>query len=73
MTPAQLWISYYTMLRNDFVRILRIWSQTLLPPIVTTSLYFVVFGTFIGSKAEIDGMSHFAFGRPFGELYLGNE
>jgi len=32
-----------------------------------------VFGTFIGSKAEIDGMSHFAFGRPFGELHLGNE
>lgn len=50
------------MLRNDFMRIIRIWSQTLLPPIVTTSLYFVVFGTFIGSQlAPIQGLSYIQF------------
>lgn len=50
------------MLRADFVRIMRIWSQTLLPPIVTTSLYFVVFGTFIGSQlAPIQGLSYIQF------------
>lgn len=50
------------MVRNDFVRIIRIWSQTLLPPIVTTSLYFIVFGTFIGSQlAPIHGLSYIQF------------
>jgi len=50
------------MMRNDIVRILRIWSQTLLPPVITTSLYFVVFGTFIGSQlAPIDGYTYIQF------------
>jgi ABC-2 type transport system permease protein len=55
-------IGYYTMARNDFVRIIRIWSQTILPPIVTTSLYFIVFGGFIGSQlAPRDGFSYMSF------------
>lgn len=63
MTPKPSYlIPYYTMLRNDFVRIMRIWSQTLLPPVVTTSLYFIVFGAFIGSQiAPIDGFSYMQF------------
>jgi ABC-2 type transport system permease protein len=62
MTPQKQLTAYYTMLRGDFVRIMRIWSQTLLPPIVTTSLYFIVFGTFIGSQlAPIQGLSYIQF------------
>lgn len=62
MTPQAIWIAYLTMLRNDFVRIIRIWSQTLLPPIVTTTLYFVVFGTFIGSRLPpMQGLSYIQF------------
>lgn len=62
MHKKSLWIPYYTMLRNDFVRIIRIWSQTLLPPVVTTSLYFVVFGAFIGSQiAPINGFTYMQF------------
>lgn len=50
------------MVRNDFMRIVRIWSQTLLPPVVTTSLYFIVFGTFIGSQLQpIQGLSYIQF------------
>jgi len=50
------------MMRREFVRIIRIWSQTLLPPVVTTSLYFVVFGTFIGSQLPpIHGFSYIQF------------
>ncbi len=50
------------MLRGDFIRIVRIWSQTLLPPVVTTTLYFIVFGTFIGSQlAPIQGLSYIQF------------
>ncbi len=57
-----MWISYYTMVRKEFMRMIRIWSQTLLPPIVTTSLYFIVFGSFIGSQlASIHGFSYMQF------------
>jgi ABC-2 type transport system permease protein len=56
---------YLTMLRKEVVRIFRIWSQTLLPPVVTTSLYFAIFGTFIGSQlANIDGVPYIQFIMP---------
>lgn len=62
MTSEKMWIAYYTMLRNEMVRILRIWSQTILPPVVTSSLYFIVFGAFIGSQiSEINGFSYMQF------------
>ncbi len=62
MTPYRMWISYYTMIRAEVVRIFRIWSQTLLPPVVTTTLYFIVFGAFIGSQiAPINGFSYMQF------------
>lgn len=55
-------IGYYTMVRKDFVRIVRIWSQTLLPPVITMSLYFAIFGTFIGSQvAAIQGFPYIQF------------
>ena len=66
MTPMThrnpAFIGYYTMVRKEFVRIVRIWSQTLLPPIVTTTLYFIVFGTFIGSQlAPVSGHTYMQF------------
>lgn len=55
-------IGYYTMVRKDVIRIFRIWSQTLLPPVITMSLYFLIFGTFIGSQlAPIDGVGYIDF------------
>lgn len=62
MTRSPILIGYYTMVRKDFIRIIRIWSQTLLPPVVTTSLYFVIFGKFIGSQVQsINGLSYMQF------------
>ena len=49
MTPYQKWTSFYTMLRKDVLRMLRIWPQTFLPSVVTSSLYFLIFGAFLGS------------------------
>ena len=43
-------VGYTTMVRKDFIRIIRIWSQTLLPPAITMALYFAIFGKFIGSQ-----------------------
>lgn len=62
MTLEKMWVAYYTMIRAEVVRIFRIWSQTLLPPVVTTTLYFIVFGAFIGSQiAPIHGFSYMQF------------
>jgi ABC-2 type transport system permease protein len=62
MSPRKQLTAYYTLMRRELVRIIRIWSQTLLPPVVTTSLYFIVFGTFIGSQlAPIHGLSYIQF------------
>lgn len=62
MTSFQLWISFYTIIRKETVRIFRIWSQTLLPSVVTAVLYFVVFGTVLGSRiGEMQGFSYTQF------------
>jgi len=55
-------IAYWTIVHKEVTRMLRVWMQTLLPPIVTMTLYFVVFGKFIGSQvANIDGFSYMQF------------
>ncbi|HMR01181.1 MAG TPA: ABC transporter permease [Candidatus Gracilibacteria bacterium] len=56
------WVAYKTIMRKEVVRFMRIWPQTLLPPVITQSLYFIIFGTFIGSQvADINGVSYMAF------------
>ena len=40
----------YTIVRRELTRILRIWAQTLVPPAITMTLYFVIFGNLIGSR-----------------------
>lgn len=43
-------------------RYLRIWIQTLVPPVITTSLYFIIFGNLIGKRiGEMDGFSYMEF------------
>lgn len=55
-------IAFQTIVRKEVTRFLRIWSQTLLPPVITQTLYFVIFGAFIGSQiADINGISYMAF------------
>jgi len=56
------WIAFKTLLRKEVSRILRIWTQTLLPPLVTQSLYFIIFGKFVGSQVgAINGVSYMSF------------
>lgn len=43
-------IGLQTIVRREYGRILRIWGQTLVPPAVTAALYFVIFGSLIGSR-----------------------
>ena len=62
MSPYQLWISYYTMLRKDIVRIFRIWVQTFLPSVITSCLYFLIFGSVLGSRiGQMQGVNYMSF------------
>jgi len=52
-------IAFATIVRKEMRRFLRIWVQTILPPMITTALYFVIFGKMIGSQlAPIEGFSY---------------
>lgn len=58
-------ICFYTIARRETTRIFRIWVQTLVPPVITMTLYFIIFGSFIGSQlADIKGYSYMAFIAP---------
>lgn len=58
-------ISLASIARKEMTRIFRIWLQTLVPPMVTMSLYFIIFGGFIGSRLDpISGYDYMAFIAP---------
>ena len=51
-----------TIARREVARILRIWSQTLVPPAITMTLYFMIFGGLIGSRVgTMDGIRYMDF------------
>lgn len=54
-----VFIAFRTIVRKEFYRFLRIWPQTLLPPAITTALYFLIFGKLIGDRiGSVHGMSY---------------
>ncbi|HST46079.1 MAG TPA: ABC transporter permease [Luteimonas sp.] len=56
------WTALRTIARREVVRILRIWGQTLVPPAITMTLYFLIFGGLIGSRVgEMDGIRYMDF------------
>ncbi len=44
------WIGLKTLVRKEIVRVLRIWIQTIVPPAITMTLYFIIFGNLIGRR-----------------------
>jgi len=44
------WIALKTLATKEVVRFTRIWQQTVLPPVITTTLYFIIFGNLIGPR-----------------------
>lgn len=62
MTLQEQYVAFMTILRKEIKRYLRIWTQTLLPSAITMSLYFVIFGSLIGSRiGEMDGFTYMQF------------
>ena len=59
---ATYWTAFQTILIKEILRFSRIWIQTVLPPVVTTTLYFIIFGTLIGDRiGEMDGYRYIDF------------
>lgn len=62
MNPSQLFISYMTIVGKEVSRFIRVWKQTIVPPVITTTLYYVIFGQFIGSRiGVVGGLSYMEF------------
>lgn len=58
-------ISLISIVRKEVIRIFRIWVQTLVPPVITITLYFIIFGGFIGSRLDpVNGYNYMAFIAP---------
>ena len=54
-----------TLVRKEVVRVLRIWIQTIVPPTITMTLYFIIFGNLIGSRiGSMDGYNYMQYIAP---------
>jgi ABC-2 type transport system permease protein len=59
------WVGFTTIIIREFNRIVRIWGQTIVPPVVTATLYFVIFGSLIGRRVgQVDGFDYMQFIAP---------
>jgi ABC-2 type transport system permease protein len=53
------WIGFKTIVIREYGRILRIWGQTIVPSVVTSVLYFAIFGSLIGRRVgAMDGFDY---------------
>ncbi|QVL49270.1 MAG: ABC transporter permease [Thiocapsa sp.] len=56
------WISFQTIFVKEILRFTRIWVQTILPSVITTTLYFVIFGRLIGDRiGTMGGLDYLDF------------
>ena len=54
-----------TIIRKEMVRVLRIWIQTIVPPAITMTLYFIIFGNLIGRRIGVmDGFDYMQYIAP---------
>lgn len=62
MFNTTAWVSFLTIVRKESHRFFRLWIQTMLPSVITSTLYFMIFGGVIGSRIEsMGGVSYLAF------------
>lgn len=62
MNVKEQYIAFMTIVRREVSRFIRIWTQTLVPPIITITLYFIIFGNLIGERiGTMAGVSYMEF------------
>ncbi|HYL00746.1 MAG TPA: ABC transporter permease [Steroidobacteraceae bacterium] len=53
------WIGFKTIVIREYGRIIRIWGQTIVPAVVSATLYFVIFGNVVGRRVgTMDGFDY---------------
>ena len=58
-------VAVMTLVRKEVVRVLRIWVQTIVPPAITMTLYFIIFGNLIGKRiGTMDGFDYMSYIAP---------
>ncbi|MFC0336162.1 ABC-2 type transport system permease protein [Kushneria avicenniae] len=59
MNSRQMMVALWTIVRSEIRRFMRIWPQTLLPPSITMTMYFIIFGNLIGARiGQMDGVDY---------------
>src|SRR5512139_404137 len=59
------WVGFRTIVIREFSRIVRIWGQTLVPPAITATLYFIIFGSLIGRRiGDMGGVTYMQYIAP---------
>jgi len=59
------WVGFSTIVIREFSRIIRIWGQTIVPPAITATLYFLIFGSLIGPRiGDMGGYSYMQYIAP---------
>ncbi len=59
------YIAFQTILIKEVTRFIRIWSQTIVPPAITMTLYFVIFGGLIGKRVgQMGGFDYMQYIAP---------
>ena len=62
MPLHEQWVAFWTIFVKEIRRFTRIWVQTIVPPVITMSLYFIIFGNLIGSRiGEMSGFNYMQF------------
>jgi ABC-2 type transport system permease protein len=58
-------VGFATIVIREFSRIMRIWGQTLVPPVITATLYFIIFGSLIGGRiGQMGGFTYLQYIAP---------
>jgi ABC-2 type transport system permease protein len=58
-------VGFVTIVRKEVRRVLRIWVQTIVPPAITMTLYFIIFGSLIGRRiGSMEGLPYTTFIAP---------
>ena len=58
-------VALWTIIRKEFMRVIRIWVQTIVPPAITMTLYFIIFGNLIGRRiGAMDGFDYMQYIAP---------
>jgi len=65
MDLAVNWVALKTLVRKEVIRVARIWVQTIVPPAITMTLYFIIFGNLIGRRiGEMGGFDYMQYIAP---------